>query len=475
MRVSNVEKYYSRKVIHIVFRWHGHVLDRSEGQPSRFCRLLPANTTMRSTNPAQIQYSTLIANFERQKADISRQYKNVRHIIQWECSFLDQLNNKECDVGKFYAERDKDAFYDRRLKVRDAMRGGHVDLYALSLSTQVNDNKTIFYEDYNSLYPAICMNECYPTGEGFYVFGEENCAEKIKLGSDHYLFYHEEKGDIECFGAALAVCYLPPQNNLKNVPFLPLKVGPRVYYSECLQCTQKEWTDLCTCPKEMRQWVDTYTLLELAYAALYCGYEIRILQALVYLESEKVFQDFFRTMAAFKIMYEPIPEGREACEYLAEVNQSMGLDDLNLALTPDMITPNPSMRTAIKQLMNIAIGKFGEKSDKNYHTFCKNDKELTAYFMDPNLEIRQAQLVTEDVLQLVMKKKREVLPPNRSANVLLNAYTTSYGRLYLFKAIQEVLHKGGSIAYVRNSTGLQRCDCFVKLFSQCFRWIQIAF
>lgn len=117
------------------------------------------------------------------------------------------------------------------------------------------------------------------------------------------------------------------------------------------------FTSLCTCPRELREFCDTYTLLELGEASK-LGYEIRILQSLIYLESEKLFEDYFRCLSSFKIRYERPPPDQDIDEYLSDVNTAMHfVGNKDLELQPDMIKPNVSMRTAIKAILNLAIGE----------------------------------------------------------------------------------------------------------------------
>ena len=116
-------------------------------------------------------------------------------------------------------------------------------------------------------------------------------------------------------------------------------------------------TNLCTCPRELREFCDTYTFLELSEASK-LGYEVRILQSLIYLESEKLFEDYFRCLSSFKIRYERPPADQDIDEYLSNVNFAMHfMGNKDLELRPEMIKPNVSMRTAIKAILNLAIGE----------------------------------------------------------------------------------------------------------------------
>ena len=299
-----------------------------------------------------------------------------------------------------------------------------------------------------SLYPAICLHEAYPTGEGFYIFGEKENSKVLTIGPEGY-FYQDNSSEEPklAMGCALCVVYLPPTNKLRNIPWLPIKINNKVYFSECYTCTLVGSTNLCRCSKAKREFVSTYTLLEIHYAVVECGYKVRILQSLIYLTSEKIFSDFYRCLSAFKLRYEKPSVNQDLQEYLLEVNQSMGFSGTELELTEDNIKPNTSLRTAIKSILNIGVGKFGQNKDKNFVSYIDNSEELNDIMCNPDLDVKQCFMVTDKIIQIVAAKKKETLPPNKSANVLLNAYTTAHGRLYLDKAIRKTLKAGGGLAY----------------------------
>ena len=125
----------------------------------------------------------------------------------------------------------------------------------------------------------------------------------------------------------------------------------------------------------------------------------------------------------------------------------MGFSGTELELTEDNIKPNTSLRTAIKSILNIGVGKFGQNKDKNFVSYIDNSEELNDIMCNPDLDVKQCFMVTDKIIQIVAAKKKETLPPNKSANVLLNAYTTAHGRLYLDKAIRKTLKAGGGLAY----------------------------
>ena len=66
-------------------------------------------------------------------------------------------------------------------------------------------------------------------------------------------------------------------------------------------------------------------------------------------------------------------------------------------------------------------------------------EELSEIMNDASLEVKQCHMISGKVMQLIISKKKEVQPPNQSANVLINAYCTAHARLYLDRAIRKIL------------------------------------
>lgn len=84
-------------------------------------------------------------------------------------------------------------------------------------------------------------------------------------------------------------------------------------------------------------------------------------------------------------------------------------------------------------------GKFGQKWDRPITALINNMEELSEIMNDSSLDVKQCHMISDKVMQLIISKKKEVQPPNQSANVLINAYCTAHARLYLDRAIRKIL------------------------------------
>ena len=203
----------------------------------------------------------------------------------------------------------------------------------------------VVIDSFFRLYPSICLEMDYPKGEGFFIFGEEQCKQVLSVKEENYWYQKQPQDEPQIvMGCALAVCYLPPNNNLKGVPYLPIKHLNRVYMGECMQCIREGHTDLCCHPKSQRRFIDSYTFIELGYATK-LGYEIRVIQAYCFLEHEKLFQQYFKLLTSYKLKYEKPPADQNISEYCKTVNDLMAFSgNPDLELTPTNIQPNSSMR-----------------------------------------------------------------------------------------------------------------------------------
>ena len=172
------------------------------------------------------------------------------------------LKNKAKGIGAFYlAGTDK---IPPRLKIRQSLRGGKTELFALIAEVCHADPFEICYYDFNSLYPAMALKISIPIGPGSYIVGEDACR-KLKLGPDA-CYFCEDVNWIEVDGVALATVFLPPSNSLKNLPFLPFRHESKTYAIECKECLLQQNKDLCNHGKDQRSFTQAYQICELVYA-----------------------------------------------------------------------------------------------------------------------------------------------------------------------------------------------------------------
>ena len=106
------------------------------------------------------------------------------------------------------------------------------------------------------LYPWATMQFAYPVGVPKFLL-ELECRDKIKKGSNHYLYCTNEKTNdwVPVEGLAKCKVHLPRKNTLLNVPILGFLYQSRIFYCECAECVRESVTSLCSHDKEKRSWV----------------------------------------------------------------------------------------------------------------------------------------------------------------------------------------------------------------------------
>ena len=86
------------------------------------------------------------------------------------------------------------------------------------------------------VYPYCSLDMDVGVGEPFYLIGEANIKKYLRRKDDDYYYISSEGKSQKCVGVACAEVYLPRNNSLRNIPYLPQKEGSRIFYAECNFC-----------------------------------------------------------------------------------------------------------------------------------------------------------------------------------------------------------------------------------------------
>ena len=177
---------------------------------------------------------------------------------------------------------------------------------------------------------------------------------------------------------------------------------------------------MCPHDNEERAWISNYALNELHYATTQLGYDIQILEGWIYVEQKPIFRHFFQLLHTFKLQHS---------DFSQETNLSSVLDEINSVshtwadareLTPDKLKYNPSLVAHYKLTANTILGKFAQRSDHENVIFCEDEYQLMKVYSDQNLEVKNASLVSDSVIQLSVKKRTDNSPTDRNSLSILN-------------------------------------------------------
>ena len=67
-----------------------------------------------------------------------------------------------------------------------------------------------------------------------------------------------------------------------------------------------------------------------------------------------------------------------------------------------------------------------------WNEFCKNRSQVDFWYENQNLEILFCCYVTEKIVQLTLRSKKEHLKPSRQSHIVNGALTCAFGRVEVF-------------------------------------------
>lgn len=304
------------------------------------------------------------------------------------------------------------------LNLNHAFYGGNVDTTVTSY--ECNERESIQYIDYVSLYPSVLRNEQFPVG-GYesIIVGDEDCA----------------KVDRKTFFGVIKCSVLP--NNKLFHPILPMKLNDKLIFALCNVCAINESKDNCNHDEKDRIITGTWCSPEVAYAEEH-GYKIIKIQEMIKFKSDgNLFKDFIDKFYVLKLYASGIPEGythENLDEFIDKYKKEEGIQ-----LDKSKFERNTTKRTICKEILCSLFGKFVEKV-RPQTVLVEAPTELIKLCTNSVNKLKSLYIVNENSLLVNYKNTDANSLP--TVNVLIGAFTTSYGRIKL----HQVLHKLGSRA-----------------------------
>ena len=242
---------------------------------------------------------------------------------------------------------------------------------------------------------------------------------------------------------------LKAAQEMRNIGFLPYRCerSQKSLIFFCKNCyLKRNQTEVCKCDRVTSSWYGMYFSDEILYS-MSLGYEIDILSFFGYTRQEKILSKWMSIMAHQKLRFTDhgCEEGLE--ERLSFINQKSGFVSDELRLTKEKLNPNPSMKSAVKLLMNSAIGKWGQLNLKTNTTFVYSDEDLNKLFADTSIEICNVTLVTENSLMVNWKTREEKNLSSLNTNFYVSGVISSLGRIYLDRLIRLALNANQAVIY----------------------------
>jgi G:T-mismatch repair DNA endonuclease (very short patch repair protein) len=427
---------YSEKFGEIVLYngcfWHAH---------SGTTCLINSKSTPQTKHPVfNKTFEEINLEFDRKMALLLQNNPNEINSIKivWECQYLNM--RKLPEFKKFL----QDEFKQRpmyRLSVRDSIRGGMTDCYALKWLQTENLNENFFCLDMNGMYPYIGLKYSFPFGKYDIIVGNDT---KHIIFKNENFFYRQ---DPQPLCGLMLVTIIPPKNLF--YPFLPYKLkNGRTVFSLCVECAEKNLR-ICNHEDNQRALTSVYYISEIKFA-ISLGYKLlEIFECYYFEKSAYILQDFIRKLCFLRLKHTNIfkncsseTEKNEYCQYL---NDQMELQAPFL-LTPENITPNEKKKQFYKLLTCSIFGKLEQRSDKPKTMYVNSQTELEdIYFSD--LEILNVFCVNENTCELEVKPNIDKILPNRETNIAIGGQLVSYARQLMYETIMNV-DKIGKVFYV---------------------------
>lgn len=295
------------------------------------------------------------------------------------------------------------------------------------------------YIDICSLYPTVMFYDKFPVGHPIKIF-------------------MPEKYNPDWFGY-IKFRVLPPKGLYH--PVLPIK-EEKLIFPLCLKCASNK-KQKCSHSDNERAFVGTWTTPEIK-KALEKGYKIlQIYEVWNFTKtSRNMFKSYISKFQKIKLETSPWEDDYDTKEaYVKDIKNKLGIDlDIN------NISPNPVLRAMAKLLLNAFYGKFGQRRKMKTTEYIDNPNDLYRILLNSKLDNIYLTEINEKVLEVRYETKDEWLEDPTKTNVIVAAFTTSYVRLRLYKAMdqleqQVVYHDTDSIIYIDDGINNIKNGCML--------------
>ena len=131
---------------------HGHFIEQpgaSGGGRLQPCPYLSVGTTLDSKSVYGETYRSIRQREQRLRNRILAETEAERIEIEYECSFEQKMKDPTSEVHQFFASRPRGVELAPPLRLRDALRGGHSELYVMEAAADADHD--IRYVDNNSM------------------------------------------------------------------------------------------------------------------------------------------------------------------------------------------------------------------------------------------------------------------------------------------------------------------------------------
>ena len=335
-------------------------------------------------------------------------------IEEWEHSADKQMANITEEEKEYLDNLD---FVTERLRMRDCLFGGRTN--AIKLYHQVGENEVIRYYDVTSLYPYVNKTARYPLG--------------------HPSIITDNFQDISKYFGIVQLKILPPKE--LYLPVLPYRHDGKLLFPLCRTCAETRSWSRCKCPDNDRCITGTYVTEEVKLAVLK-GYKIiKIYEIYHYAQSTQydaktdeggLFAQYVNKFLKVKTEASGFPVWADD-----DVKRDLYINDFyqheGIYLEKNSVEFNSGLRLICKALLNNLWGRLSMNPQHDRTQICRNPTAFFSILNDNRHSIKDFQIIDDDTVALVYSHDDVHVPQNATTSVVLAAFTTTYGRLELYK------------------------------------------
>ena len=375
--------------------WHGHPKCQKSKLPNNEENILL---------PSAVLYAMTVDRCVKLKK------LNYKVIEKWECDFDKEMKNISEEEKLFLESLD----LVERLDIRDGLYGGRTESFRLYWKKYLDF--LFSYYDICSLYPFVNDTMFYPEGHPDVITHNFDVI-------DNY------------FGVA-KVKVLPPRNLF--IPVLPYRCNGKLMFPLCGKCASLQQLTECTCSDNERVLIGTFVTPELQ-KAVEMGYKIlKIYEVYHYKQrTNELFSQYIKSFIGLKTEASGYPADcvtdEQRYNYIKEYKKREGI-----TLNPDKIEKKPGLRQIGKAFANNLWGRLSLRDNLTKTQYVRTPDEFNRLVTDPELQMLDFKIINDDVIALIYEHKKQHVPLSLTTNCILSSFTTCYGRLVLYEAMQKL-------------------------------------
>ena len=257
----------------------------------------------------------------------------------------------------------------------------------------------------------------------------------------------------DCFGI-LKVKISAPRG--LYLPVLPYRCNGKLIFGLCAKCMDNMSTAMpCTCSDVEREWVGTYTSMELK-KAVEKGYKIVKIYEVYNWEKKSqydkkchgeftngLFTEYIDVFLKVKQESSGLPDWVKD-EFDLEKYVSEYLCNEGILLDKQKIEKNAGLRYTSKIFLNSLWGKFCERPNKRECVIVGSNEtyKVTEAMCNPSKILTNFHILSDDMMVMECESRWDsYIKHTQSRNVFIGVFVTSHARLRLYAAMEEI---GGS-------------------------------